>query len=310
MNITDPNNDIISLQNNPSASIYAEVPKQIVFCSNDSSFFAQCTSSRRMNAYRGEVIHVPLMVAGSTCFPTVAFMQAKLIETARAELEDLDGRESFKKSCDTYTYSVNADFNISTVTMKLLIHRETPSSYAPALLTVVLDDCPIDYQYNSTGRKCECGHLLKSKYIKCIASTQLLEEPPFTWIGEISGRPAVAEHCQYCHIEGDTTIKAIQDANKLCTRYRKGILCGQCSGNDRLLGGHRSGNCHNSVHKGILLMVGFAVIGIALVLLLLWLNLTVSTGLINGLIFYSNIVYPNHDIFFPITAKTGAKNKE
>ena len=312
INITDPKNAIydnfITLQDNPSASIYAENPEQIAFCSNDSSFIAECASSHRMNVYRGEVFHVSLMVTGSTCFPTVAFMQAKLIEIEKAELEDLDGRESYKKSskyCDTYTYAVNADLNISTVTMELLIHRETPSSFAPTLLTLVLDDCPIGYQYNSTGRKCECGDLLKSKHIRCIASTQSLEVPPLTWIGEISGRPAVSEHCQYCHIEGDTTIKSVKDANKLCTRYRKGILCGQCSGNSSLLlGGHRCGNCHNSLHKGILLMVGFAMIGVVLVLLILWLNLTVSTGLINGLIFYSNILYANHDIFFPTNQET------
>ena len=310
INITDLNNffyDIISLQDNPSASIYAASPEQIAFCSN-KTMYPKCRYSQTINAYRGETFHVSLMISSSICFPTIGFIHARIKETERGQLGGIDGRESYKKSskyCDTYTYAVNADLNISTVTMELLIHRETPSSFAPTLLTLVLDDCPIGYQYNSTGRKCECGDLLKSKHIRCIASTQSLEVPPLTWIGEISGRPAVSEHCQYCHIEGDTTIKSAKDANKLCTRYRKGILCGQCSGNSSLLlGGHRCGNCHNSLHKGILLMVGFAVIGVALVLLILWLNLTVSTGLINGLIFYSNIVYANHDIFFPTNQET------
>jgi hypothetical protein len=49
--------------------------------------------------------------------------------------------------------------------------------------------------------------------------------------------------------------------------------------------------------------VVFAVVGIGLVLLLLGLNLTVSTGMINGLIFYSNMVYLNNSVLLPITSE-------
>ena len=42
-----------------------------------------------------------------------------------------------------------------------------------------------------------------------------------------------------------------------------------------------------------------ALAGIALVVLLIVLNLTVSVGTINGLIFYANIVRANHATFFP-----------
>jgi len=41
--------------------------------------------------------------------------------------------------------------------------------------------------------------------------------------------------------------------------------------------------------------------GIALVVLLIVLNLTVSMGTINGLIFYANIVRANHASFFPVS---------
>jgi len=48
-----------------------------------------------------------------------------------------------------------------------------------------------------------------------------------------------------------------------------------------------------------LLLLPFALAGIALILLLLICKLTVAAGTINGLIFYANIVTINHAIFFP-----------
>jgi len=49
----------------------------------------------------------------------------------------------------------------------------------------------------------------------------------------------------------------------------------------------------------MLLLIPFALAGIALFLLLLIFKLTVAVGTINGLIFYANIITVNHSIFFP-----------
>jgi len=47
------------------------------------------------------------------------------------------------------------------------------------------------------------------------------------------------------------------------------------------------------------LLLPLAIAGLALVFVLMLLNLTVSIGSINGLIFYANIVRANHAVFFP-----------
>ena len=49
----------------------------------------------------------------------------------------------------------------------------------------------------------------------------------------------------------------------------------------------------------LLLIIPFALAGVALVVCLMVLNLTVSTGTINGFIFYANIVRANTATFFP-----------
>ena len=60
-----------------------------------------------------------------------------------------------------------------------------------------------------------------------------------------------------------------------------------------------SSKCLQCSNIWILLLIPFALAGIALILLLLIFKLTVAAGTINGLIFYANIVAINRSIFFP-----------
>ena len=82
-----------------------------------------------------------------------------------------------------------------------------------------------------------------------------------------------------------------------CAFSRSGVLCGSCQQNlSHVLG---TSNCKECSSNFLLLIPVFIVAGIALVAFLMLLNLTVSVGTINGLIFYANIVRANHAIFFP-----------
>ena len=90
--------------------------------------------------------------------------------------------------------------------------------------------------------------------------------------------------CQYCLSEEVVRI-ITKGLNLLCIADRTGVMCGACVANYSLqLGGYECARCTNLNYKGVLLLIAFTVIGIALVLLLLGLNLTVSTGMINGLL--------------------------
>ena len=75
-----------------------------------------------------------------------------------------------------------------------------------------------------------------------------------------------------------------------------GILCGACQpGLSQVLSTSRCKKCFSI---WLLLMLPFALAGVALVVCLMVLNLTVSTGMINGLIFYANKVRANAATFF------------
>ena len=89
----------------------------------------------------------------------------------------------------------------------------------------------------------------------------------------------------------------LNDPDEQCALGHSGVLCGGCKfGLSFALGTSRCMECSNTY---LLLLVLFALGGIAIVCLLLKCNVTIAEGTINGLILYANIVRVNHTIFFP-----------
>ena len=83
-----------------------------------------------------------------------------------------------------------------------------------------------------------------------------------------------------------------------CAYNRSGLLCGHCKeGYSLVLGTSHCKQCTNSY---LALLIPFAVMGVALVFLLLVCKLTVATGTLSGLVFYANIVGVNRTIFLPV----------
>ena len=84
-----------------------------------------------------------------------------------------------------------------------------------------------------------------------------------------------------------------------CAFHRNGTLCRKCQdGLSHILGSSKCLPCSNLY---LLLLIVFVLAGLALVIFLTVCNLTASEGMINGVIYYANIVHINRSIFFPST---------
>lgn len=83
-----------------------------------------------------------------------------------------------------------------------------------------------------------------------------------------------------------------------CAFNRSGLLCGSCKDGLSLI--LRSSHCQVWSNSGICLLIAFGLAGIALVVFLLCLNLTVAIGTVNGLIFYANFGKANRTILFSV----------
>ena len=298
--------DIVSLGDVASQSTFVDYPGRVAFCKNtsfthlDNSYqIAACDNRpKSISVYRGEVFNLPIMAADNFCFPSVNFIETTTQDYTVQHITNSKTR----RYCHNISFSITGKSVLNMTTMEFASEQTSSNRPTGLKLSVHIKECPFGFE-SMRGKKCNCQAIMKYNNIECLPNYSVAI-PPLMWIGLVpEGSMALHMNCQYCKNEGKSVIAEFSSrkSDKLCTSHRTGIMCGACVPNYSLqLGGHECADCSSSTYKGVLLLIAFAVIGVALVLLLLGLNLTVSTGMINGLIFYSNIVYLNSDTFLPI----------
>ena len=133
--------------------------------------------------------------------------------------------------------------------------------------------------------------------IQCNTSSQTIIRKARKWISAVQmDGIAVNHHCPYDYCKSFDLSLNLSTPDEQCAFNRSGILCGTCQpGLSQVLG---TSNCKKCSNTWLLLLLLFGLAGVAVVVCLMVLNLTVSTGTINGLIFYANIVRANNAIFF------------
>ena len=103
-------------------------------------------------------------------------------------------------------------------------------------------------------------------------------------------------YCPFDYCNRSNAAFDIMAPDRQCVANRAGILCGQCQSHlSIMLGSNCCGTCSNWY---LFLLPVFALAGIVLVAVLMFLNLSVSVGTINGLLFYANMVKLNEAFFF------------
>ena len=300
---TETNNifwDLVSSENTYSVSTFVDPPNRVVFCDNisNNTTDTDCTNNgtRIVSAFRGQLFNISLMTVDSSCSPSAVEYYAR---GGTSE----DGCTVSSKLCSSYNFYVNnSNHEENETTVYFGLHNQTTD----ITLTVNLLECPPGYILNSDTGLCSCNEVLKYYNITC--QKYLLTIPPQTWIGKRhDGTHIVQKHCYYCQTTPtQVNYNDWESSDKLCPHNKTGVMCSRCRENYSLyLSGDKCGDCRaHSTLRGTLWSIAFLAFGIVLIILLLTLNLTVSSGIINAVIFYSNIVYLNHNDFLPIGTNT------
>ena len=197
----------------------------------------------------------------------------------------------------TFTLRTSPSFNTTKVNVTLESSISKPMSDPLAkVIKVTIESCPIGFPLvNDT---CICNPELNSHSITCDINTQILTRDGDMWIGYKNGSDCliVYPNCPFDYCNSSNISFTLDYSSKQCFLNRSGILCGQCAeGLSLMLGSNQCGQCTNDY---IALIIPFAVGGIALIAFVIVLNLTVSVGTINGLLFYANVVKIYEAIFF------------
>ena len=256
--------------------------------------------------YPGALFHVQAVVVGQKDGIVPGVVRATTLGNTSAVLGDLQQSQSTVKSCTTLNYIV---FSSQTEETIILVTENNPGrlSLQGLIINVTLLNCPWGFTLMSNPPKCDCADELRNHNIDtCNITTQTITRPPPLWIGYYhSGNNTeppvegvlVHDHCPFDYCKPEQLPIHLNNSDKQCAFNHSGILCGACQpGLSLALGTSRCLQCSN---KYLMLLFAFAAAGLALVFLLTLINMTVSEGTINGLIFYANIIHINQAIFFP-----------
>ena len=145
---------------------------------------------------------------------------------------------------------------------------------------------------------CICPSSLDSLGLKCnTTNTFQIITSERQWVGiaynktmDIIGMIA-HQHCpfDYCKRDIESLSIHLEYEYQQCAFNRSGILCGGCQIHfSNVLGTSKSKKCSSLM---LLAVIPSGLLsGLLLVIILMVLNLTVSLGTINGIIFYANII--------------------
>ena len=169
-------------------------------------------------------------------------------------------------------------------------------------IVVEIIECPIGF--TQISGQCHCEPFLANKNVQCnvsIAPFKFLRTGN-SWFAYINNThdqcvTGITNNCPFDYCNRSNVSFNIMAPDHQCVANRTGILCGQCKPHlSIMLGSNRCGTCSNWY---LFLLPVFALAGIVLLAVLMFLNLSVSVGTINGLLFYANMVKLNEAFFFP-----------
>ena len=165
---------------------------------------------------------------------------------------------------------------------------------------VQLLPCPIGFVLQNGI--CDCDPILLNRnYIhieSCYINQSAIGRPANSWIVHKhtnNTKYLLSTNCPMDYCLPQSSHLNLLNPDLQCQFNRTGILCSQCQHSlSMVFGSSRCKQCTN-IHMLITIIVILA--GIVLVSLLYLLNLTVTIGTINGLIFYANVVSINDSVF-------------
>ena len=281
---------IVDNQNKPDIS---SNPLRICTCRDN---LTDCSGSYSPEpVYPGGTLEVPVVARGQRSGTTTAVIQ---VVSAPSIFQGAENIQSINNNCTTLRYTVHAS---STQEMTLYAEGPCPPTEANTLKVLIdIQHCPPGFRLSQFQPVCICAERLQRFTNTCLIDhkTVLRAHDAEFWVGyDFKSQGLILHpHCPFDYCSSKRLYLAVDDSDRQCNYNRSGLLCGRCSQNFSLaLGSSRCLECSDS-HFALLPTFAFA--GVALVILLLALRLTVAAGTINGLVFYANILAVNSALFF------------
>uniref|UniRef100_A0A1X7UXX8 Uncharacterized protein n=1 Tax=Amphimedon queenslandica TaxID=400682 RepID=A0A1X7UXX8_AMPQE len=178
----------------------------------------------------------------------------------------------------------------------------------------IVNECPIGFSVDTPQGRfiCACSQSVSRENVTCNITSLNITHNGLLWIGTYDTSTSfnanatnpnaciINEDCLLCCSPNPVTFK-LNNTDTQCVHNRGQRMCGSCTEvYSLLMGSNECGQCHDN-YMVVAWIALFAVMGVLLVVLLIALNLTVSVGTLNGLLFYANIV----KLYEPVFSRKG-----
>ena len=327
-----------------SLSAISSKPTRVCLCSShepqctdiDHIFY-------ELYAYPGEYFTIPIVVVGGDFGTTTGTVYAHFDNTTFQQCLHLTSEQviSENKVCTNLTYCFYGSKDSSTVNVYLITNTLSANQRTdftsrqevvgaiekynkegvinqkllntPVVLNITFLPCPSGFVLLENPLRCDCHPHFENIHCTLENGTGYISWNSTRWINAINATEETGgsniittRRCpfSYCKkIKINIDIQHYPDSQ--CDFNRAGKLCGKCKGNYSLaIGSSHCIHCPNN--NNLALLIFFVAIGPLLVLVISTLNLTVTQGTVNGLIFYANVVWAYQSVLFPPTKRHNA----
>ena len=177
----------------------------------------------------------------------------------------------------------------------------------PVFVIVMFKRCPAGFKLEDQSCKC-IDQLNELPGVSCyIGSVPKIQREKTLWINASENTFQYSENCLATHCTTSTIEVKQNSPDEQCIDNHSGPLCGRCKKNFSLAIG--SSRCLSDCSdKYLSFLVLFAGAGVLMVAIIKYLDLTVTHGGLNGLIFYANIIQTSNTAFLA-SNQTGVGNR-
>ena len=264
--------------------------KKICYCPHDGPY--DCTVDLLGPVYPGQKLQVDLCIPqGNRNYTVTVETHSITLPCSACKLaHQNEFINSVGNNSKTFNLTIVSDYE--TCELFLISHQLFRSAFYVQLLP-----CPVGFTLQN-GR-CDCDPFLPPDIDTCYIDLSAIRRPANTWITAHTLTNSTTNYLisdcpmDYC-LPYSTNVNLLHP-DLQCQFNRTGILCSQCPHPLSMV--FASSKCMKCTNVHILITIIVIVAGIVLVVLLYVLNLTVTNGTINGIIFYANIVSINDSVF-------------
>ena len=299
-------------------------PTRVCMCVNK---VPNCSITEHQKDIYGQAFSLDLIAVGQRSGTSISFVEARLKLKGYPQ-GDMPGQinkrqkvQIVQRDCTTLRYTMISNHSEETVLISPIKKENYPKFDDEQLqeypndailfqqfsVTLTIKKCPIGFTLHRIDRYCECLPSILKHRLNCDMDNHRIRRSESQWVGVTNihtvedENPGIIahQHCpfDYCRRDSESLSIRLEEQDDQCAFDRVGILCGGCkAGLSVILGSSKCKKCTD--HLVALLIPSLLIVGLLLVIFLMILNLTVSVGTINGLIFYVNIIRAQHAVFF------------